>query len=197
MFRPARRGTLPWVGLYARHNYANFQFMAEPIRKPGYSALRKGRVDLVEARYFLTLTLRRSLPEKSLGLHDRELESIIISTAQAIRVWDLHSIVVMPDHLHLLITLTEPKLSAAVRELKGTLTPSLREHSLRWQPGFYDHRLRPDDKVGGILRYMWLNPYRAGLGSTDQSWTGWWCSAELEKWIGGAAGNTPAPGWWK
>ena len=189
--------TPTWVGLYARLVCTNPLLMAATTRKPGYSALRKGRVDIKGARYFLTITVHRPVPQNSPGLNAQELESSILYQAQAIEIWNLTSIVVMPDHLHLLVTLTESNLSAAVRSVKGNLTPVLRDNHLKWQPGFYDHRLRPDDKTSGVIRYMWLNPYRAGLCPANEPWNGWWCTAEAQKWLGDPKTGAPPPEWWR
>ena len=34
---------------------------------------------------------------------------------------------------------------------------------LRWQGNFYEHRLRPGEAIEEVVRYIFLNPYRAGL----------------------------------
>jgi len=171
--------------------------MNYPPPKPGYSALRKGRVDLKEARYFLTITLQRPLPKDSNGLRAPALQQDLITRARSIDEWQLLCMVVMPDHIHLLVRLDSEKVARPVRLLKGRFVPLLRDCRLSWQPGFYDHRLRPEDKVGGVVRYMWLNPYRAKLCAVDEAWDGWWCSEEAAKWIGPTSSDLPSPAWWR
>lgn len=107
------------------------------------------------------------------------------------------SIVVMLDHLHLLVKLIETPLSESVRQLKGPLTHDLWKKDLTWEKSFYDHRLRPDEKVAGIIRYMWLNPYCAGLINEAERWPGWWCDPQIEKWVGLQDSPTPPPEWWR
>jgi len=187
----------PWVGLYARHPCGHSRRMTSPPQKPGYSALRKGRINLKEAFYFLTITLQRPLPKDSAGLAAPALQAELITRAKSIDEWQLLSMVVMPDHLHLMVRLQTEKVAGPVRLLKGGFVPLLRIHRLNWQPGFYDHRLRPEDKVSGVVRYMWLNPYRAGIRTVNESWDGWWSSPEAAQWIRPRAPDSPPPEWWR
>lgn len=69
--------------------------------------------------------------------------------------------VVMPDHLHWLVTLREGKLSEAVQRVKDG-SARLIGHPV-WQPNFYDHAVRQDEDLRAIARYVVANPLRAGL----------------------------------
>lgn len=192
-----------WVGLYARLIWWLRDPMIEsgdsPRSRPGFSALRRGRVSAVGAEYFLTLTLRRPLaPGRSLAAPDllERLRHRWIEL-EAEKHWCVHCAVVMPDHVHLLVTLLGAELAQVVRLFKGPLSPALRTCGLHWQGNYFDHRLRTDDALEPIARYMWLNPYRAGLVDASEVWGGWWCSAEVSMRVDGGASDAPPSEWWR
>ncbi len=111
--------------------------------------------------------------------------------------WMVRCTVVMPDHLHLLVTLGKhAKLSAAVRLLKGRLAPALRRAGAAWQPSFFDRRLRPDDELLPISLYIFLNPYRQKLVGVDETWGGYHCAQSDWAWFGPLTKEScPEPAW--
>lgn len=76
------------------------------------------------------------------------------------------------------------------------MTPKLRPLGLRWQANYYDHVLRSSEALEPVARYMWLNPYRAGLVRDTDVWPGWWCRGEVEAWLGDGVMDVPPPSWW-
>lgn len=103
----------------------------------------------------------------------------------------------MPDHIHLLVTLGEKRgLSEAVRLFKGPLTPAVRNAQARWQPSFYDHRLRATEDLLPVFLYIFMNPYRANLCPANQGWAGYYCCAEDWAWFGLMTHEScPEPEW--
>jgi hypothetical protein len=78
------------------------------------------------------------------------------------------------------------------------MTPALRRSGLKWQDGFYEHRLREAEDVLPVFLYIYLNPYRAGLIPTDQTWPGYYCAPDDWKWFGHQTANAmPQPEWLK
>jgi len=78
----------------------------------------------------------------------------------------LHEFVIMPDHIHLLITpLTS--LEKAVQFIKGGFSfqakKELGSHMEVWQKGFQDHRIRDADDYAQHIRYIQENPVRKHL----------------------------------
>ena len=77
--------------------------------------------------------------------------------------------VLMPDHLHWLLTLDDAnKLSTAVGRMKGATAREMnllmsRQGQLVWQKGFHDHAIRGEEDIRDVARYMVANPLRAGL----------------------------------
>ncbi len=170
--------------------------MPEQPPKPGYSALRQHRWSAAGIEYFVTLNLERPAS----GLSDSALLEVI--TQQFVRLeteaaWSLRTWVVMPDHIHLLFTLgTQLSLSESLRLLKGRLSPALRKQRLNWQDGYYEHRLRADDDRLPIFLYIFLNPYRAHLISTTETWPGYYCSSDDQIWFAPLTdSDLPFPEW--
>jgi len=78
----------------------------------------------------------------------------------------LHAFVIMPDHLHLLITPSET-LEKAVQLFKGGFSfRAKRELDWKfdiWQPGFTDHHIRDEEDWKRHLDYIRSNPIEARL----------------------------------
>ncbi|HUR58912.1 MAG TPA: hypothetical protein VM029_14460 [Opitutaceae bacterium] len=149
----------------------------KPIR--GYGALRRHRVSLPNARYFLTLCTR----ERKVGLTPDDLATDVNGEIVALERdghWRLSCAVIMPDHIHVLARLTESttldRIGARTREVLGAT-------DIRWQGNFYEHRLRPDDPTEPVLRYLHLNPYRANLLAVHEHWRWFWLGEEERHWF--------------
>ena len=81
--------------------------------------------------------------------------------------------VVMPDHVHLLVTLghsaARHQLTTVVRRVKGNVTRQARACALiampdpLWQRGFFDRVVRDVDEYDAFLAYIDTNPLRWSL----------------------------------
>lgn len=76
--------------------------------------------------------------------------------------------VVMPDHIHWLLTLGMNKsLQKLVQQMKSLSAKSLHKSAFPgeqiWQKGFHDRALRREEDVRQVARYVIANPLRAGL----------------------------------
>jgi putative transposase len=80
--------------------------------------------------------------------------------------YELHGYVVMPDHLHLLITPFE-SVEKSVQLIKGGFSFRAKKefewHGDIWQPGFTDHRIRDAEDWQQHLAYIRNNPVNAHL----------------------------------
>ena len=103
----------------------------------------------------------------------------------------------MPDHLHLLVELASRlSLSQAVARLKAKTRAALESCHARWQPSFFDHRLRPGDSLLGVMLYIYLNPYRKHLLPVSATWPWFVCHADDWIWFKGhLADDLPEPEW--
>jgi putative transposase len=76
----------------------------------------------------------------------------------------LHEFVIMPDHVHLLITPSaEISLERAVQFVKGGFSFRLKWRGLVWQAGFTNHRVHDSDDYERHREYIRMNPVRARL----------------------------------
>jgi len=79
------------------------------------------------------------------------------------RRYKLHAFVVMPDHIHLILTPLEITLERAVGLIKGGFSHRLASNFPVWQRGFTDHRIRDAEDMESRRSYLHRNPVRAGL----------------------------------
>jgi REP element-mobilizing transposase RayT len=81
---------------------------------------------------------------------------------------------VMPDHVHLLLEgLTDDADLKAVMhdwKLRTGFAWKQRTRNRLWQEGYYDHIVREEDPVIGIVRYILDNPFRARLVAEGTSY---------------------------
>ena len=87
--------------------------------------------------------------------------------------FQLHAFVVMPDHLHLILTpAPNVPLERAVQFIKGRFTHDVRREFAapfeNWQTGFYEIRLAVIHEFRVRERYIENNPVRARLCSTPE-----------------------------
>jgi putative transposase len=82
----------------------------------------------------------------------------------------LHAYVVMPDHIHLLITPTDITLERSMQLIKGGFSHRLASKFPVWQRGFTDHRIRDDADYATRLLYLHHNPVKSRLSDTPETY---------------------------
>ena|SRR5579884_395867 len=90
-------------------------------------------------------------------------------------VYQLHAFVVMPNHLHLLLTPAgNVSLEKALQYIKGGASHRIhaeRSHKMAiWQPGFHDWTIRDEEDFRAKVSYIHLNPVRAHLADRAEQW---------------------------
>ena len=136
--------------------------------------------------YLVTIcsSKRRLLVEQARNL---ALAHIVFDHSQ--RIW-LHAAVVMPDHVHLLLTpMTAPNgwsfpLATILQGIKGasarSINLALGTEGPVWQHESFDHELRHDESVRQKAEYIAQNPVRKGLCATSDEYPWLW-----REWIDG------------
>ena len=130
--------------------------------------MRKGRVSLPGQLYLVTAVTH----DRKALFNDFRLGRIVVREIMRSannRGTNTLAFVVMPDHIHWLLSLAENN------SLPGVVA-GVKRHSARqindfsgcrgspvWQRGFHDHALRRDEDVVHVARYIVANPLRAGL----------------------------------
>jgi REP element-mobilizing transposase RayT len=96
----------------------------------------------------------------------------------------LHAAVVMPEHVHLLLTPLRDSegwpipLSKILKRIKGTAARSVNRllgtEGPVWQEESFDHVLRSDESLEEKLEYIRQNPVRRGLVKTPEEYPWLW-----------------------
>ncbi|HWX56090.1 MAG TPA: transposase [Verrucomicrobiae bacterium] len=96
----------------------------------------------------------------------------------------IHDFVVMPDHLHVLITLDATmSIEKAMQLIKGGFSFRVKKElgytGEIWQRGFSEVRIEDRASFLAHRDYIYRNPVEAGLASTPEEFP--YCSAYLKK----------------
>jgi putative transposase len=82
-----------------------------------------------------------------------------------------HTLSFMPDHLHALLSFAhDESMSEVIRDWKRF---HARTNHVIWQEGYFDHRLRADDRgeqLSSKMNYLRQNPVAAGLCAKAEYW---------------------------
>ena len=120
------------------------------------------------SNYFITTS---AFQKQSLFQSDRMTQLLVnvMLNYRAQQKYLLHEFVVMPDHLHLLITPLST-LERAMQLIKGGFSfRAKRELGFQgeiWETSFYDRRVRDCEDYRSFGRYIHLNPVRKHLAAT-------------------------------
>jgi putative transposase len=94
---------------------------------------------------------------------------LFLETLQHYRLeghYKLHAFVVMPDHIHLLVTPQQTTLEKVMALIKGGFSHRLTSKSPVWQRSFTDHRIRNQQEFETRRDYIHQNPVRAKLAES-------------------------------
>jgi putative transposase len=131
--------------------------------------------------FFFTLTLadRRS----SVLVDDVGLLRAAFRSARERRPFAVDAIVILPDHLHAILTLPsgDSDFSGRWKAMKARFTRSIvttgagiprdnRGEYLLWQRRFWEHTIRDDDDFERCANYVHFNPVKHRLVSTPGEW---------------------------
>lgn len=150
--------------------------MNEPL--PHSQDLRKGRVSQPQRSYHI----RTSTHEREPIFADLPLGRLVVQSLRFLHErGDVESLafVVMPHHLHWLLTLQGTQtLDAVIRAMKRHTAREINRHRGRtgqpvWQPGYFDRAIRAEDDIPAIARYIVSNPVRAELCRSVRDYSLW------------------------
>ena len=141
----------------------------QSLKKPQLRRLDHVFVD-APIYFITTCTLNRRPILECDPLHDA-FRSFCVNSPQH-GAW-VGRYVLMPDHLHLFVSVVEISLSNWVKSLKNTPSKTLRSlggDAPHWQKGFFDHLLRNGESYSQKWDYVRENPVRAGLVERAEDW---------------------------
>jgi REP element-mobilizing transposase RayT len=99
---------------------------------------------------------------------------------------DLHGVVVMPDHVHMIFTPRSDcdgpfSLMEIMHAIKGAsahvINQSLQRRGRVWQEESFDHVLRSNESLAQKVDYLCQNPVRAGLARASEEYPWLWRGA--------------------
>lgn len=151
----------------------------------GHAALRKGRASVAGQLYFITVCCQQRKPLMQSFAAACAASRCLHQLNTGIHV-NLLAWVLMPDHMHLLIELSESQLlSVCMGRINSCVAKAINRALDRkdavWQGAYFDRALRRDEDVATVIHYMLHNPIRAGLAETMESYPFW----NITNWQGG------------
>ena len=82
--------------------------------------------------------------------------------------WFAHLAMLMPDHVHLLLSFPhDRRVQNSNSKWKEWTAKTL---AIEWQRDFFEHRLRRDESYRAKADYILMNPVRAGLVAQPEDW---------------------------
>jgi putative transposase len=124
------------------------------------------------ATFFITICCT---PKGENQLCRHEIAAAIIESVafrQSRRDWWMELLLLMPDHLHALVSFPSDKdMTAVISQWKEFLAKKI---GIGWQANFFDHRLRNDQQLREKADYILQNPVRRGLAARTEDWRFVW-----------------------
>jgi len=119
--------------------------------------------------HFITFSCVRHRP--ILGTEPaRDTFCDLLERTRELYAFDIFAYVIMPDHVHLLVTEPEGKpLSVAIQILKQRFSKTRAEKHV-WESRYYDFNIRSEKKRAEKLRYIHWNPVRRNLVQKPEEW---------------------------
>jgi putative transposase len=108
----------------------------------------------------------------------------VLRSCVAERKFELLDFVIMPDHVHLLMTLPDAMtIEKALQLVKGRFSYRLKRElgylGEVWQHGFSEKRADTDESIAKYRQYIAQNPVKAGLAETPDEYP--YCYGYLAK----------------
>lgn len=124
------------------------------------------------AVYFVTICCRQK------GVNHLCVEEVAKQVIESVQFrhnrgdWFVHLWLLMPDHVHALLSFPRDKsMRAIVAKWKELVA---KKAGVRWQRDFFDHRLRGDESYVEKASYIRMNPVRQGLVAKPEDWPYVW-----------------------
>ncbi|MSU49011.1 MAG: hypothetical protein EXS37_07995 [Opitutus sp.] len=89
--------------------------------------------------------------------------------------WWCELFLLMPDHVHVILSFPRiPGMTVVTRNWKRGTN---RFQHVKWQEGFFDHRLRTDAESNDKWHYIRRNPVVKEFCTAEDEWPWWWSAA--------------------
>ncbi len=119
-------------------------------------------------------------------------------------IYNLYVAVVMPDHVHMILTPLEDRdrmmissLPEIMKGIKGTAAHAINRRIKRrgpiWLEESFDHVVRSDESLDAKVAYVLANPVRKGLVNLPSEYPWLWTRPNPKPFRAGALCSTPGP----
>ncbi len=121
--------------------------------------------------YFITLVTRQRKPLLTQTENIRALRTAV-ATVKAKHQFTIEAIVVLPDHIHCLLSMPvdDADYSMRIRLIKRKLTVQTGILNL-WQHRFWEHLIRDHQDYAAHFDYIHYNPVKHGLVKQVKDWS--------------------------
>ncbi|MGL4499966.1 MAG: REP-associated tyrosine transposase [Planktothrix sp.] len=137
--------------------------------------------------YFITIVTYKRCPWLCSDIGREGLRNAL-NNVRLRRPFSLDAIVLLPDHVHFILTLPEgdSNYSYRILEIKKFVTQNYsqqlnldlpltksrqkRKESNLWQSRFWEHTIRDEDDFANHCDYLHYNPVKHGLCQSPESW---------------------------
>lgn len=144
----------------------------------GSKLLRKGRASIKNQHYLITTTVF----ERKQVFNQAEAAEMVLKSLHWCEKQGkiaLDAAVVMPDHLHFVMSLQSVSLAQLMHSLKGytayKINELLKKKGSIWQRHYHDHAIRQEEDLSEVVLYTLYNPVRAGLVNDFHDYPFWYC----------------------
>ncbi|MDP2965224.1 MAG: transposase [Pelolinea sp.] len=135
---------------------------------------------------FITTVTKNRKP-LFLNKQNQEILYFTIDNAMKIHSFEIIAEVLLPDHFHWLLKITDPQdnFSKVLKCIKGNFTANVKKsnnitgHYSLWQQRFWDHVIRNEKDLKNHLDYIHWNPFKHGYVIDPGKWE----NSSLYKWI--------------
>ncbi len=142
--------------------------------------------------HFITFSCYRRQPLLN-SPHSKRAFEVVLEQVRRQYNFFVTGYVVMPEHVHLLMSEPEDKkLASALQVLKQLVAQRLGGGSQFWQPRYYDFNVWSELKCKEKLRYLHRNPVKRGLVASPEDWE--WSS--FRHWLTGGTGVVEIESQW-
>ena len=126
-------------------------------------------VDPSKETYFITINCAERGPNQLARAETAEPLVDTVRHRQEKFLWWPHLFLLMPDHLHALLSF--PPSGKPIRLVISKWKEwTAKQLDIDWQEDFFEHRLRREESRREKAVYILANPVRAGLVSRPEDW---------------------------
>jgi putative transposase len=147
---------------------------------------RRHRIQAANAKYHVTTRGNNRGPIFADDF-DRQTFLVTLQQTKLRHGWKVHAYCLMDNHYHLLLETPKPNIGAGMRWLNGVYSHRLNDRHGRighsFQRRYADGHITDNDHLREVVRYIPLNPVRAGVAKhpDDYRWSSYRATLGLER----------------